>query len=307
MLKGIMVWLRAMRVSQWTKNAAVLLAWFFAVADSSQPQARGWIPFLLAFGMAASFCLVCSSFYLLNDVSDCAADKKHPVKRLRPVAAGQISQIDAVRGALVLFAFGVSFPSALVMFYPDRTLAFGTILVYIVMQCFYSGALKHVPYVDVVVIATGFVVRAVAGAAVINARISPWLLACAFALSLFLALCKRRHEKVLVQGAAEIPATRHALRGYKLRTLDITIVLTAVFTVLMYTGYTFAPDTVSRFGTRFLPLTAVFVALGVIRYLVLVYSRDDVDRPEKILLTDRILWLVLFGYGLSAVCVLCLT
>ncbi len=300
MLEGVKKWLKAMRVSQWTKNAAVMLAWFFAVADSSQPHAAGIVPFLFAVGMTASFCLVCSSFYLLNDVSDCEADKKHPVKKFRPIAAGLISQIDAVRGALVLFAFGVSFPAALVMTHPDRTIAFGTILLYIVMQCFYSGALKHIPYVDVVVIATGFVVRAVAGAAVINARISPWLLVCAFALSLFLALCKRRHEKVLVQGDAEKPSTRHALHGYKLRTLDVMIVLTAISTVLVYLGYTLAPDTVARFGTRLLSLTSIFVALGVARYLVLVYSRGDVGQPEKILLTDKLLWCVLFGYGITA-------
>ena len=295
------VWARALRVSQWTKNGAVLLAWFFALADSSQAAvARGIGPAMLAFGMAAAFCLVSSAFYLLNDVSDCEADRRHPVKRLRPVAAGLISQIAAVRASLVLFACGVAFPAAVLFSHPDRTIAFGTILAYTVLQCFYSGALKHIPYVDVVVIAAGFVLRAVAGAAVIDARISPWLLACAFLLSLFLALAKRRHEKVLAE------ESRKALSGYSLGAIDALMMLSALLTLGVYVGYALAADTVARFHTRGLVFTAVFVALGLARYLVLVYRRGDVGRPEKVLLTDRLLWLVLFGYCVTAVVVVAL-
>ena len=292
------VWARAMRVSQWTKNGAVLLAWFFALADASQAaKARGIVPALLAFGMAAAFCLVSSAFYLLNDVADCEADRLHPVKRLRPVAAGLVSQIAAVRAALVLFALGVAFPASVLFVHPGRTMAFGTILAYTVLQCFYSGALKHVPYVDVMVIAVGFVLRAVAGAAVIDARVSPWLLVCAFSLSLFLALAKRRHEKVLAGDS------RRALSGYSLGAIDALMALSALLTLGVYTGYTVAADTVARFHTRGLVFTAVFVALGLARYLVLVYRRGDVGRPEKVLLTDRLLWLVLIGYCATALAV----
>ena len=186
------IWLKALRVNQWTKNAAVMLAWFFSVADASQKElARGFGSFMMAVGMTAAFCLVSSAFYLLNDVSDYDADRLHPQKRLRPVAADLISKIAAVKAALVLFASGVLFPSLVVMIYPGRTIAFGTIMLYSVIQCFYSGFLKHIPYVDVFVIAFGFVLRAVAGAAVIDAYISRWLLVCAFTLSLFLAFSKR--------------------------------------------------------------------------------------------------------------------
>ena len=167
------IWIKALRVNQWTKNAAVMLAWFFSVADSSQAAlARGFGSFMMAVGMTAAFCLVSSAFYLLNDVSDYDADRLHPQKRLRPVAADLISKIAAVKAALVLFACGVLFPSLVVMIYPGRTIAFGTIMLYSVIQCFYSGFLKHIPYVDVFVIAFGFVLRAVAGAAVIDAYIS---------------------------------------------------------------------------------------------------------------------------------------
>ena len=289
------VWIKALRVSQWTKNVVVFAAWFFAVADASQAaMARGWRPFALVCAMAASFSLVSSAFYLLNDVSDYEADRLHPVKRNRPIAADLISKIDAVRVALALFACGLAFPCYLVFRHPDRTWGFGVILIYTVMQCAYSGFLKHLPYIDVVVIAAGFVLRAVAGAAAMNVRISPWLLGCAFALSLFLALCKRRHEK---ETAAQ---SRAALEGYHPKLLNVLIVLSAVGTLAVYVCYTLAADTVARFGTRGLVATAVFVALGIGRYLFLVYSRSDVGRPERVLLTDRILWLILAGYGFSA-------
>lgn len=289
------VWIKALRVSQWTKNAVVFAAWFFAMADASQASlARGWRPFLLVCAMALSFSFVSSAFYLLNDVSDYDADRLHPVKKNRPIAADLISKIDAVRASLALFAFGLAFPCYLVLRHPDRTWGFAVLLVYTVMQCAYSGFLKKVPYIDVAVIAAGFVLRAVAGAAVIAARISPWLLACAFSLSLFLALCKRRHEKVVASDS------RAALKGYHPVVLDTLIFLVAAATVGVYGCYTLAADTVARFGTRGLVFTTLFVAAGVGRYLILVYRKGDVGRPERILLTDRILWCILAGYGLAA-------
>ena len=288
------IWIKALRVNQWTKNAAVMLAWFFSVADASQKElARGFGSFMMAVGMTAAFCLVSSAFYLLNDVSDYDADRLHPQKRLRPVAADLISKIAAVKAALVLFACGVLFPSLVVMVYPGRTIAFGTIMLYSVIQCFYSGFLKHIPYVDVFVIAFGFVLRAVAGAAVIDAYISRWLLVCAFTLSLFLAFSKRHHE--LVYHAQ----TRKALAGYRKGILNFLILLTAVASVAEYICYTLR----SAMGNRFpgLVVTSAFVAFGIGRYLMLVYREGGGDRPEKVLLTDKILWIALVGYAVSAV------
>ena len=287
------IWIKALRVNQWTKNAAVMLAWFFSVADASQKElARGFGSFMMAVGRTAAFCLVSSSFYLLNDVSDYDADRLHPHKRFRPVAADLISKISAVKAALVLFACGVSFPSLVVMIYPGRTIAFGTIMLYSVIQCFYSGFLKHIPYVDVFVIAFGFVLRAVAGAAVIDAYISRWLLVCAFTLSLFLALSKRHHEPVYHSG------TRKALAGYRKGVLNLLIFVTAAMSVAEYMCYTLR----SAMGHRFpgLIYTSLFVAFGIGRYLLLVYREGGGGRPEKVLLTDKILWIALLGYAISA-------
>jgi 4-hydroxybenzoate polyprenyltransferase len=166
------------------------------------------------------------------------------------------------------------------------------------MQCVYSGFLKRVPYVDVAVIAAGFVLRAVAGAAAMGVRISPWLLACAFGLSLFLALCKRCHEKRVAC------ASRAALEGYHPRMLGLLIALSALATLVVYTCYTLCADTVTRFGTRRLVWTAPFVALGLLRYVFLLRGTGDVGRPEKVLLSDRVLWGVLLGYAATAAWVL---
>lgn len=293
-LERLKVWCRAIRVDQWTKNGVVMTAWFFSVADASQRDiVRGWESLLMAFAMAGSFSLVASAFYLLNDVSDYESDRRHPVKRFRPVAAGQISRISAVRAALVLFAAGFAYPALVVMMLPTRTLAFGTMLAYTVMQCLYTGFLKRIPYVDVVTLSVGFVLRAVAGAAIITAYISPWLLICTFTLSMFLALCKRKHEK---ETAAN---SRAVLKHYHPVVLSLLIAAAGLASVAEYLAYTLT----SKMGTRFpvLWVTSLFVLAGIVRYAYLAWRRGDTGRPEKILLTDRILWAILAGYAVSSI------
>lgn len=291
----ICIWVRALRVDQWTKNGAVMMAWFFSVADSSQREiARGWESFLMAVGMAVAFCLVSSAFYLLNDVSDYDADRLHPIKRLRPVAAGLIHRMMAVRAALVLFAAGFAYPSLVVIILPSRVTAFAIMLGYTVMQCFYTGFLKRVPYLDVATLAAGFVLRAMAGAAIIAADISLWLLICTFTLSLFLALCKRKNE---METALE---SREVLKRYHPFLLKVLILLSGVGAIAEYLVYTLT----SRMGERYslLWVTTVFVAFGIVRYLELAWrTRSVVGRPEKVLLSDRVLWLAIGGYVISAI------
>ena len=294
MANRLKVWLRALRIDQWTKNGVVMMAWFFSVADASQREiVRGWESFLLAFAMAGAFSLVSSSFYLLNDVADYEADRLHPVKRFRPIAAGLVDRISAVRVALVVFAAGFAYPALVVIVLPSRTLAFATILAYTVMQCLYTGFLKRVPYVDVATLAIGFVLRAVAGAAIISAYISPWLLVCTFSLSMFLAFCKRKNE---METARE---SRAVLRHYHPRVLAALIVLAGLAAAGEYLAYTLR----SQMGHRFPHLwaTALFVLAGVVRYMVLAWQKGDVGRPEKVLLSDRWLWAIIGGYAVAAV------
>ena len=294
MIARLAIWARAIRVEQWTKNGVVMMAWFFSVADSSQTAlVRGWRSFLMAVAMAGAFSLVSSAFYLLNDVADFDEDRLHPVKRHRPVAAGLIGRISAVRVALVLFAVGFAYPALVVMLMPSRTVAFGTILAYTVMQCLYTGFLKRLPYVDVATLAVGFVLRAVAGAAIIAAYISPWLLVCTFTLSMFLAFCKRKHE---MEVAGE---SRAVLRRYHPVLLKVLIVLAAALSFAEYLAYTLT----SAMGRRFpgLWVTSAFVLLGIMRYMFLAWRKGDVGRPERILTTDRVMWAILLGYALCSI------
>ena len=288
------IWLRALRVEQWTKNGVVMMAWFFSVADASQREiVRGWTSFLMALGMAAAFSLISSSFYLLNDVSDYEADRLHPVKRNRPIAAGLIDRIIAVRAALVLFAVGFAYPAMVVIVLPSRTMAFATVLAYTVMQCLYTGFLKRVPYVDVATLAAGFVLRAVAGAAIIAAYISPWLLVCTFSLSMFLAFCKRKSEMDTARDSREV------LRHYHPHALAALILIAGFAAFGEYLVYTLRSNMGHRFP--YLWVTSVFVFAGIVRYLLLTWRKGDVGRPERVLLSDRVLWLVIGGYAVAAV------
>ena len=294
MIERAVIWARALRVEQWTKNGVVMMAWFFSVADASQREiARGWESFLMAVLMAGSFSLVSSAFYLLNDVSDYEADKLHPVKRFRPVAADLISRITAIRVALVLFAVGFSYPALVVIVIPARTTAFATMLAYTVLQCLYTGFLKKIPYLDVATLAAGFVLRAIAGAAIIAAYISPWLLVCTFTLSMFLAFCKRKSEMETARDS------RAVLKHYHPIVLNALILFAAAASVGEYLIYTIT----SKMGSRFpwLWCTSIFVAAGILRYLVLAWRRGDVGRPERILLSDRWLWIAIGGYAVAAV------
>ena len=288
------IWVRALRVEQWTKNGVVMMAWFFSVADSSQREiVRGWESFLMAVAMAGAFSLVSSAFYLLNDVSDFEADRLHPVKCRRPIAAGLVDRIAAVRAALVLFAVGFAYPALVVIFLPSRTTAFATMLAYTVMQCLYTGFLKRVPYVDVATLAAGFVLRAVAGAAIIAAYISPWLLVCTFSLSMFLALCKRKSEMETAMDSREV------LRHYHPHILGALILIAGFAAFGEYLVYTLQSNMGHRFP--YLWMTSVFVLAGILRYLFLAWRKGDVGRPERVLLSDRILWLIIGGYAVSAV------
>lgn len=288
--------LRAARPKQWTKNIVVFAALIFAMGDPSQQVS--WISAGLAAAAAAVFCMLSSGIYLLNDARDVELDRAHPTKRTRPVASGEVSVPTAVLLAGILVACGLF--AALRI---DRDLL-GVALGYVALQVLYTFGLKRIALVDIFVIAAGFVLRALAGAVVIHVTISPWLLLCTLLLALFLALCKRRHELVVVQDAGG--ETRPSLRGYDQRLLDTLIPMIGAATLVCYSLYTLWPDTVAKFGTHALGFTIPFVIFGLFRYLDLVYRHEKGGRPEQILLTDPPLLVAIALYGLTALAVLAL-
>lgn len=287
---------RALRPKQWTKNAVVLAAFIFALGDRS--QAVGAAHLLMSVGAVLLFCAVSSGIYLLNDIRDRALDRAHPTKRFRPIAAGELTPRTAVRTAIGLLAGG------LLLSLPLSARLTGVLALYILLQLAYNAWLKNVELVDLFVIAGGFVLRALAGAVTIDVHISPWLLLCTLLLALFLALCKRRHEKVVLNDTAA--KSRPALMRYNERLLDTLIAMIGAATLICYALYTLWPDTIRKFGTARLGLTIPFVIFGLFRYLDLAYRHDKGDRPEQILLTDAPLLINLFLYGIVVFAVLLL-
>ncbi|MBN1557251.1 MAG: decaprenyl-phosphate phosphoribosyltransferase [Lentisphaerae bacterium] len=285
----------AMRPTQWVKNVVVPAAFFFAFWDRSRAIPLGLADLGAVLLAAVLFCLVSSGVYLLNDIRDREADRHHPLKRRRPLAAGRVSPAEAGRLAAVLLLGG-----GLLAWWLSPAF-FAVAAAYVAMQLVYTCRLKTVPLVDIMVIAAGFVLRALAGALVIGVTISPWLLLCTFLLALFLALCKRRHEKVVLADAAE--RSRPALQGYDAQLLDQLIVMAGGATLVSYAIYTLWPQTVAKFGTHGLGFTVPFVVFGLFRYLDLVYRHDKGDRPERILLSDGPLLATVLLYGVTAVAV----
>jgi 4-hydroxybenzoate polyprenyltransferase len=286
-----------MRPAQWVKNGVVPAAWFFAKWDPSQSaHVQGVWPLVAVALATVCFCAVSSGVYLVNDLRDVEADRRHPVKRLRPLAAGELGTGAAGLMASALLLAGLAGSLTLP---PAFT---GVLGGYVLMQALYTFALKRIPYVDVFVIAVGFVLRAIAGAIALAVRISPWLLLCTFLLALFLALCKRRHEKLLLEDD-EGARHREALAGYDRHLLDIQIGAISSATLVCYAIYTLSEETVLRFGTNRLGLTIPFVVFGLFRYLELVYRHDEGGRPEKVLLTDKVLIATVVCYLLTALAV----
>jgi len=290
--------LSALRVSQWTKNSVVLAAVFFALGD--REQNIPWTTAAMVIPAAILFCLASSGIYILNDIRDIESDRAHPTKRLRAIASGRMPVPAAWIFAFLFLGLGLGGALAL------QPLFAAVLAAYVALQLLYTLALKRIALADIMVIATGFVLRAVAGAVAIGVKISPWLLVCTFLLALFLATCKRRHEKVLMDDLGGGNATRDSLAGYDRLLLDQLVAIISAATIVCYAIYTLWPATVEKFGTSMLALTIPFVVFGMFRYLDLVYRHEKGDRPEKILLTDAPLLVAIALYGVSVLVIFAL-
>jgi 4-hydroxybenzoate polyprenyltransferase len=264
--------LASLRPRQWVKNLFV----FAGVIFSQQLLTPRVWPALAAF---AIFCGLSGAIYLFNDVADVDKDRLHESKRRRPIASGALP-IGAAIGFGVLLLAGCL--AAAFRLSP----AFGLVaLFYGVLLTAYSLWLKHLVILDVLTVAVGFVLRAVAGAVAVDVEISGWLLICTILIALFLALGKRRHEYRSLTGDAA--AHRPILAEYSESFLDQMISVVTASTVTTYALYTMSPETVAKFHTRLLPLTLPFVLYGIFRYLYLLYRRDLGGNPSDLLVTDR--------------------
>jgi 4-hydroxybenzoate polyprenyltransferase len=277
--------LNSLRPRQWAKNLLVFAGLLFGrrLFDGA---AIG-----RAFAAFAIFCVLSGVVYLINDVADREADRRHPHKARRPIASGALSVPAALTSALALgvvalagaFALGPRF--------------FIVAASYLALLALYSGPLKHIVIIDVLTIAIGFVLRAVAGAVAVNVDISHWLLVCTILLALFISLAKRRHEILLLaDGAAN---HRPILGQYTSYLLDQMIAVVTSATLVAYVFYTISPETEQKFGTQWLGLTIPFPIYGIFRYLYLVHQREGGGSPADLLLTDRPLLVCVTLWALS--------
>jgi 4-hydroxybenzoate polyprenyltransferase len=264
----------SIRPRQWIKNLFVFAGLIFSHKLFTPDAWRA----LAAF---AVFCALSGTVYLVNDVADRERDRAHPRKRRRPVASGALSARAAVMAATVLAI--ASLATAATLGRPFLLVA----AAYVVLLLAYSVWFKHIVLVDVLVVALGFVLRAVAGALAVDVDISGWLLICTILIALFLALGKRRHEYLTLD--AEAVRHRPILAEYSAPLLDQMIAVVTASTVTSYALYTMSPETIAKFGTRLLPATLPFVLYGVFRYLYLLYRRQLGGNPSELFLNDRAL------------------
>ena len=280
----------SLRPEQWTKNVVVFAALGFGMhLFDPVAFARTVLAFIV-------FCGLSGVVYLLNDVADCEADRSHPLKALRPIACRDLSTRTALAAATVIGAacLGLAFRLGV---------PFGIVsAVYVMLLAAYSFWLKHVVILDVMTLAIGFVLRAVAGAVVVQVEIGHWLLVCTILLALFLALSKRRHEMVLLSdGAAN---HRPILAEYTPYLLDQMIGVVTASTLISYIFSTISPETVQKYHTDWLGLTIPFPLYGIFRYLYLVHRREGGGSPTAMLMNDRPLLVCVALWAIAVVVII---
>ena len=280
----------SLRPEQWTKNLIVFAALIFA-RQLLDPAALA-----LASAAFLIFCALSGAVYLLNDVSDREADRQHPTKQRRPIASGALSPAVALGWAAVLSIIALASAFALKPLFAITAAAYLTLFV------LYTRWWKHIVILDVMSIAIGFVLRAVAGGVIIDVKISNWLLVCTILLALFLGFAKRRHELTLLTDGAK--GHRRILEEYDPYLLDQMIAIVAAATLVAYIIYCVSPETHAYFGTDLLVLTTPFPIYGLFRYLYLVHRKEGGGSPSEMLLVDRPLLGCVALWGLAVIAII---
>jgi 4-hydroxybenzoate polyprenyltransferase len=268
--------IRTMRLRQWSKNVAI----FAAIAFDRQLFAPHALLRVVAGFILLS--LVASSIYLINDVVDVERDKLHPKKKLRAIPSGQLPISLAIAAGIALPIVGIG---GALLFSPPLALV---LLAYFALHVAYSFYLKNIVLIDVFAIAAGFILRVIAGVVVITVtNFSPWLYVCAGALSLFLAVGKRRLELILLSGSANASDVRATYKEYNMPLLDDMLRMVTTSCVLAYTFYTFQATT--SLAPNVMLLTVPFVVFGIFRYMYLIHVKGEGGAPDELLFKDKVL------------------
>lgn len=290
MLKNIIL---LARPHHYVKNLFIFLPAFFAFKIDD--PALIWKT-LIAF---AAFSLTASAVYILNDWKDQEEDRKHPVKRSRPIASGEVG----TPGAFMLF--GIFLFAGAVLALISSTQIFFIIAIYFLLNVAYSLKLKHVPIIDISIISTGFVLRLFVGAEAAEVDLSHWIIVMTFLLALFLSLAKRRDDVIIYLNSDK--KVRKVIDGYDLKFLDSAIVMTSSIVVLAYILWSLSPEVSSRLSSGNTFLTAIFVVLGILRYMQITFVEEESGNPTRVMLKDKFIQMSLLGWVASFVWILYLS
>jgi 4-hydroxybenzoate polyprenyltransferase len=277
--------LRLARVQQYIKNLFIFVPLFFAGQITDLELLLNVLIAFIAFSISAS------SIYILNDSLDIEEDRQHPQKKFRPLASGDISKKTALVLMFIFFIIGISMMGAL------SFQAFVILGAYITLNIVYSYYLKHIAIIDVTIIAIGFVLRLFVGSVVAEIQLSLWIILMTFLLSLFIALSKRRSDFLIYLNTGN--KMRNVIDGYNLKFTEGAMVIMASVVIVTYTFYATSIEVVQRVQSEYLYLTTLFVILGIMRYLQVVFVENEGSSPTKIVFKDKFMQITILAWTLS--------
>ena len=273
------------RVQQYIKNLFIFVPIFFAGQITDLELLLNVLIAFIAFSISAS------SIYILNDSLDIEEDRQHPQKKFRPLASGDISKKTALVLMFIFFIIGISMMGAL------SFQAFVILGAYITLNIVYSYYLKHIAIIDVTIIAIGFVLRLFVGSVVAEIQLSSWIILMTFLLSLFIALAKRRSDILIFLNTGN--KMRNVIDGYNLEFTNAAMVIMASVIIVTYTLYATSIEVVQRAQSEYLYLTTLFVILGIMRYLQIVFVENEGSSPTKIVFKDKFMQITILAWTLS--------
>ena len=274
-----------LRAHQWVKNLFLFIPVFFAGKFFNWPVVQDVILGFVCFSLAASF------IYILNDVRDIEQDRLHPEKKFRPIPAGKVS----VPVALTL-GIAMLIGSLLLAWYLDSVFTY-VLLSYVVLNLAYSLGLKKIAILDLIIVATGFVLRVLAGGFVAHVPVSHWLVIMIYLLALFLVLAKRRDDILEYQQSGVI--LRKNIQNYNLDFIHSVLTMLSAIIIVSYVMYTISDDVSDQFDTNYLYLTSVFVIAGMMRYIQITMVENKSGSPVRVLYSDRFIHITLIGWIIS--------
>lgn len=278
--------LKILRPHQWVKNTFIFIPLFFG---GSLFDMADWTSSLVAF---VAFSFAASAIYSINDIVDVEADKKHPKKCKRPIAAGLVSKRQASLLAIILAIAALALPFLL-----NNWMLSVVIAIYLAMNLCYCIRLKHYAIIDVCIVAMGFVMRIVAGGVATDIVLSRWIVMMTFLLTLFLSFAKRRDDVLIMNETGMAP--RKNTSRYNLTFINQAITITGGVMLVCYIMYTVSPEVIERFNSPNLYMTSFFVILGLLRYIQLTVVDERSGEPTRLVLSDRLIQLIIAGWIIS--------